>query len=304
VSSVVLSRSWRRGSFLRRRRRAAMLLTVPALVFVGVFFFAPVVEMGWMSLKSWPLLGHATFRGLGNYRELLHDTNFHHALVVSVVFVAAATPATVLLGLGLALLVNRPRPGVAIFRSIYFLPLVVGFAPAAYIWLWMLNPDVGPVDRLLDDLHLTSSPVQWLANSGTAQFAAATLFVWKTVGFSMLLLMGGMQGIPTEIREAAAVDGAGKLRTLMSVTLPMMRRTIALVFVFSTVGSFLVFEPFFILTRGGPGHATTGIVQWVFSTSFFDYRLGYGAAGSLVLMVVLVAFTAVQLRAMKAEDPS
>jgi multiple sugar transport system permease protein len=292
----------RRRSFASRRRTISVLLTLPALAFVAVFFFIPLAVMMWMSLNEWPLLGDKRFLGVGNYVDLFGDADFLHALAVSSVFVLLAAPLTVLIGLGLALLVKARRRGVSVLRSVYFLPLVIGFAPAAYIWLWLLNPDVGLVNRILQDIGVSSTSIQWLVHTGTAIAAAVTLYVWKTVGFSMLLLMGGIQAIPPEIREAAAMDGAGRWRTLISITLPMMKRTIALVLVFSTVGAFLVFEPFYILTHGGPGNSTTGIVQWIFSTSFFDYQLGYGAAGSVVLLAVLIVFTTFQLRAMREEQ--
>ncbi|MCU1432490.1 MAG: binding-protein-dependent transport system inner rane component [Actinotalea sp.] len=291
----------RRVSISRRRRRVGLILTLPALLFVAVFFFVPLGVMAWMSLNEWPLVGQAEFVGFANYTALLRDPGFRGAVLVSLVFVLVVTPLVVLLGLGLALLVKSPRRGVDAFRSIYFVPLVIGFAPAAYIWLWMLNPDVGVVNRLLLDTGLAQTSIQWLANTGTALLSAATLFIWKTVGFSMLLLMGGMQGVPQEVREAAMMDGAGRWRTFVWVTLPMMRRTVALVLVFSTVGAFLVFEPFFILTRGGPGSSTTGVVQWIFGTSFFNFHLGYGAAASFVLLALLLFFTTFQLRAMKEE---
>ncbi|MDR1808244.1 MAG: sugar ABC transporter permease [Propionibacteriaceae bacterium] len=255
-----------------------------------------------MSLHDWPLVGRTKWVGLGNYKDLVTDSSFLHSLGLSLLFVLVATPLSVLLGLALAVLVQKNRTGAGVFRSVFFLPMVIGFAAAAYIWLWLLNPDVGHVNQILGDLGLMDKPILWLAHTGTALVAAVSLFVWKNVGFSMLLLMGGLQSIPDEIREAAAIDGAGRMRTFGSITLPMMRRTIALVLVFSTVGSVLVFEPFYILTRGGPGNSTTGVVQWVFSTSFFNFDLGYGAAASLVLLALLVFFSAFQLRAMRDES--
>jgi multiple sugar transport system permease protein len=278
-----------------------MLLTLPALIFVVVFFFIPLAVMAWMSLNDWPLVGTARFLGFDNYTRLFQDPTFLSAILVSVTVVVIVTPLTVLFGLGLALLIQNWRRGVTVFRSLYFLPLVIGFAPAAYIWLWLLNPDVGIVNKLLQDVGLAHEGIQWLANTGTALLSAVTLFVWKTVGFSMLLLMGGLQSIPGEIVEAASVDGAGRFRTFISVKLPIMRRTVALVLVFSTVGAFLVFEPFYILTRGGPSSSTTGVVQWIFGTSFFNFNLGYGAAASFVLLAILISFTAFQLRAMREE---
>lgn len=277
------------------------MLTLPALIFVVVFFFIPLAVMAWMSLNDWPLVGTARFLGFDNYTRLFQDPTFLSAILVSVTVVVIVTPLTVLFGLGLALLIQNWRRGVTVFRSLYFLPLVIGFAPAAYIWLWLLNPDVGIVNKLLQDVGLAHEGIQWLANTGTALLSAVTLFVWKTVGFSMLLLMGGLQSIPAEIVEAASVDGAGRFRTFISVKLPIMRRTVALVLVFSTVGAFLVFEPFYILTRGGPSSSTTGVVQWIFGTSFFNFNLGYGAAASFVLLAILISFTAFQLRAMREE---
>ena len=289
----------RRGSVSRRRRIVGFAVTAPALAFVVLFFLVPLGTMGWMSLHDWPLVGATRLVGLRNYASLFTSSTFLSALRVSLPFVLVATPISVLLGLGLALLVSRHRRGAAAFRTIWFLPMVIGFAAAAYIWLWLLNPDVGYVDRILGDLGLTREPILWLSQRGTAFAAAVGLFVWKNVGFSMLLLMGGIQSIPREIHEAAAIDGAGRWRSFVSVTLPMMRRTVALVLVFSTVGSMLVFEPFYILTRGGPGASTTAIVQWVFSTSFFNFQLGLGAAASIVLLAILLFFTAFQLRAMR-----
>jgi multiple sugar transport system permease protein len=291
----------RRRSFSHRRRTIGFLLTLPALVCVAVFFFIPLAVMAWMSLNKWPLVGQIRFTGLQNYTDLFQDPRFLGALIVSLTFVVVVTPLTVLLGLGLALLMKKNRPGAGVFRSLYFLPLVIGFAPAAYIWLWLLNPDVGIVNKMLNDVGLMDGSVQWLADTGTAVLSAMTLFVWKTVGFSMLLLMGGLQSIPKEILEAAAVDGASRARTFFSVTLPIMKRTVALVLVFSTVGAFLVFEPFYILTRGGPGSSTTGVVQWIFGTSFFNFDLGSGAAASIVLLAILVFFTSFQLRTMREE---
>jgi multiple sugar transport system permease protein len=300
--SAVCDPTRRRGSVFRRRRVVGFVVTVPALAFVVLFFLVPLGTMGWMSLHDWPLVGLTRFVGLRNYVTLFTSSAFLSAVRVSLTFVLVATPISVLLGLGLALLVGRNRRGAAAFRTIWFLPMVIGFAAAAYIWLWLLNPDVGFVDRILMDVGLAKEPVLWLSQRGTAFAAAVGLFVWKNVGFSMLLLIGGIQSIPREIHEAAAIDGAGRWRSFVSVTLPMMRRTVSLVLVFSTVGSMLVFEPFYILTRGGPGASTTGMVQWIFSTSFFNFQLGLGAAASIVLLAILIFFTAFQLRAMRDDS--
>jgi multiple sugar transport system permease protein len=208
VGSGSSPRRRRRLTFNQRRRALAVALTLPALGLVTVFFFIPLGVMAWMSLNRWPLVGKIRFVGFDNYTDLSTEGEFGPALLVSTVFVLLVSPLAVLLGLGLALLIKTKRAGAPVFRSIYFLPLVIGFAPAAYIWLWLLNPDVGLFNRMLADLGLGDGQTQWLAETNTALLSAVSLFVWKTIGFSMLLLMGGLQSIPEDITDAAAVDGA------------------------------------------------------------------------------------------------
>lgn len=292
----------RRTTLARRRSLTGLLLVSPALALVAVFFLAPLCLTVWMSLHSWPLLGKPTWSGLDNYLAIPGDQTFLHSLGYTALYTVIITPLLFLTGLGLAFLVRGRRPGVGFFRTVWFLPYVLGFASAAYLFVWLFDPSVGFVDRVLGDLGLTGQPVQWMNSAGTATAAVIVMVVWKVVGFQMLLLMAGLQSIPDEINEAALVDGSGPLSTLVRITLPLLRRTMALVLVFSVSGSLLAFEQFFIMTNGGPGNQTLTIVNWIYNSSFENFQLGYGAALSVVVLVLLTGVNAVQLLLLRERD--
>jgi multiple sugar transport system permease protein len=285
---------------LRQRRIVTGLALVsPALAFVAVFFLVPLVLMIWMSLHKWPLLGHIKWTGLSNYSAMVHDPTFLHSLGFTVKYTVIITPLLLLVGFGLAVLVKDPRPGVGFFRTTFFLPYVIGFAAASYLWVWLLDPSVGLLDRAIQDAGLSDKPVLWMSTPTRALLAVILMIVWKTVGFTMLLLMTGLQGISTDVHEAAKVDGAGRWATLRRITLPLMRRNIALVTILAVAGSFLAFDQFYILTNGGPNNQTLTLVFWIYSSSFANFQLGYGAAMSVVLMLILMAITAVQLHVLR-----
>ena len=246
------------GSRAFRRRRAAvgLLLVSPSMAFVGVFFLAPFVLMIWMSLHKWPLLGHKSWTGVANYSAMLHDPVWWQSLGFTAEYTAIITPILIVVGFALALLVREHRRGVGFFRTVYFMPYVIGFAAASYLWVWFLNPSVGLFDKTLQALGITSSPVLWFNTRTLALFAVVLMIVWKVVGFTMLLFMSGLQGIPDDVREAAQMDQAGRWVTLWRITLPLLRRTIALTVILAVVGSMLAFDQFYIMTNGGPNNQT------------------------------------------------
>lgn len=289
------------ATLARRRTLTGVLLVSPALVIVTIFFLIPLGLMIWMSLHKWPLLGHPRWSGLANYSAMAGDPTFLHALGFTAKYTAIVTAALLAIGFALALLVRVPRPGVGVFRTIYFMPYVIGFAAASYLWLWLLDPGVGLLDRGLQDAGLASKPVLWMATPSRALLAVIVVIVWKVVGFTMLLLMSGLQGIPDEVQEAARVDGAGRVATFRRIVLPLMRRHIALVTILAVAGSFLAFDQFYILTNGGPNNQTLTLVYWIYSSSFANFQLGYGAAMSVVLMAILMVITSLQLYLLRDE---
>jgi multiple sugar transport system permease protein len=285
----------RHRTLAHRRRLTGLLLVSPALAMVTVFFLIPLALMIWMSFHKWPLLGHPTWTGLANYTAMLHDPTFLHSLGFTAKYTVIITPILLAVGFGLAVLVRDQRRGVGWFRTTFFMPYVIGFAAASYLWLWLLDPGVGLLDKGLQNAGLAAKPVLWMSTPNRALFAVILMIVWKVVGFTMLLLMTGLQGIPDEVQEAAKVDGAGRVATYTRIVLPLMRRNIALVTILAVAGSFLAFDQFYILTNGGPNNHTLTLVFWIYSSSFANFQLGYGAAMSVVLMAILMLITAVQL---------
>ncbi len=286
----------------RRRKLTGLLLISPALLLVAVFFLAPLGLTVWMSLHKWPLLGTPEWSGLDNYAAIPGDRTFLDALVYTVLYTVIITPLLLFIGLGLAFLVRDQRRGVGIFRTVWFLPYVFGFASSAYLFLWLFDSSVGFVDRVLMDLGLTDAPVQWMNSADTATTAVIVMVVWKVVGFQMLLLMAGLQSVPDEVNEAALMDGSGRWSTLLRITLPLLRRHVALVLVFSVSGSMLAFEQFFIMTGGGPGNETLTVVHWIYNSSFANFQLGYGSALSVLLLVLLMIVNGIQLFLLRERD--
>ena len=289
------------GSLTYRRQITGLLFVLPSVTFAAVFFIIPLIMTVWMSLHDWPLLGAHSFIGLDNYVQMLSDRQFWASLGFTTKYTLMVTPPIFILAFILAMLVNLPLRGVGFFRTAYFLPYVIGLGTSSLLWVWLLNGRVGPFNAILQSFGLIQKPVVWLGQYDTAMFAIIFSVVWKTVGFTMVLLLTGMQAIPRELYHAAMVDGADFLARMRFVTMPLLRRTFALALVLSVIGSYLAFDQFYIMTRGGPRNQTISVVYWIFNNSFTYYKMGYGAALSIVLLVVLVILSAIQLRILRDE---
>jgi len=301
VTSTRVQKAHAPSAQARRRQRAGVLFVLPSVAFVTLFFLVPLVMTVWMSLNNWPLLGSPHFIGLGNYRTLTADSTFWQSLLFTTKYTIVVTPVIFLVAFGLALLVRQKVRGVGLFRTAYFLPVVIGLGVASLLWSWMFNDQVGVFDGILQGLGLIKEPIEWLADPTSALIATVVLVVWKTAGFTMLLLLVGMQAIPEEFYEAAKVDGAGRWPRLRYITLPLLRRTFALALVLSVIGSYLAFDQFYIMTHGGPQNQTITVVYWIYNNSFTYFKMGYGAALSIVLLLILIVISVVQLYLLRGE---
>jgi multiple sugar transport system permease protein len=299
-AQAALAAPARKGSRLAHRRRiTGFLFVLPSVLFMLIFFIFPLFMTVWMSLNNWPLLGKPKFIGLANYANMLQDGQFWSSLIFTTEYTLLVSIPIFVLAFVLALLVNMPLRGVGIFRTGYFVPVVIGLGTSSLLWVWLLNDRVGVFNQILIDLGLTTKSVVWFAEKGTAMAAIIISVVWKTVGFTMILLLSGMQAIPDEIYQAAMVDGATYWGRLLHITMPLLRRTFALALVLSVIGSYLAFDQFYIMTRGGPQNQTITAVYWIFNNSFVSFKLGYGASLSLVLLVILTFISVAQLRILR-----
>lgn len=284
------------------RSRLGALVVAPALILLTVFFFLPVVLMLWMSLNRWPLLGKISFIGPGNYISALQDQDFLRAAGFTLLYTLIMTPLLLVIGIALALLIRRPGRASRVFQSIYFLPVVVGFAAAGYLWLFMAQPNIGPLLDLLTRSGLASRTDNWFGSFAGALGVVCAMVVWKVAGMQMLLLNSGLQSIPVELEEAAKIDGASRTQVFRYIILPLLRPTLALVLVFSVAGSLLAFDQFYIMTNGGPANQTITAVYHIYRVSFQGFQLGYGAALSALLMIVLAVVSAIQMLILRNSD--
>ena len=265
----------RRGrGTLTHPTRTGMLLVAPAFLFTLAFVVFPLCFAVYISLTNWPLIGEVKFIGFDNYRAIGQDTTFWHATLYTLIYTAIVTAPIFLLGYGMAVLVRSNRRGSVFFRTAVFLPYVIGLTTLSFITLLEVQPGTGAVNSVLKFLGLTDGQTAWLVNTVPATAVICVLVIWAASGLTMMLLMAGMQGIPREIYESADLDGAGWWARELRVTLPLLRRTVALVLILSVIGSFLAFNQFYILTQGGPGTSTTTVVMWIYERAFVELHLG------------------------------
>ncbi|ASY59618.1 sugar ABC transporter permease [Sinorhizobium sp. CCBAU 05631] len=288
-----------------RRKRSGwrgLLYIAPAMALVTVFFVLPVLFTVWMSLHKWPLLGTPAWIGFGNYVRMVSDARFMAALSFTAHYTIIVTIAIFAVAFPLAMFVEKPRPLVSAYRTIIFLPVVVGLASASLLWVWLANVDSGLFAPLIQRLGLTGGRINLLADFDTAFLTIIVMVVWKIAGFTMIILLTGLQAIPAELTEAARIDGARRWQRFRYLTLPLMRRTMALALILSVTGSILAFDQFYIMTSGGPQNRMISVVYYIFNQSFVSFNLGYGAALSIALLAILVTISIFQLWLLKVGD--
>ena len=286
----------------RRTTRTGLLLVSPALLFVSVFALFPLGFGVYISLTNWPLIGPYHFIGLANYQSLLHSSVFLASIVFTLKYTAIVTIPIFVVGYALAVLVRSNRPGSTVFRTMIFLPYIVGLVAESYMAVVELQPSSGTVNFVLSKLGIVKNTTAWTVHTGLALTAISILVVWFASGLTMMLLMAGMQAIPHEIYESARVDGASWWSIERRLTLPLLRRSIALSLIISVVGSFLAFNQFFIITDGGPGTSTVPVVMSIFQTAFAQMDVGLASAMSVVLVIVVGLITFVQFHFLQGDE--
>lgn len=276
-----------------------LFFIAPSMVFIIGLFVIPLLMTVWMSFYHWPLLGRKKFIGLENYAELLGDSQLWSSLGFTLLYTLLVTAAIMAVAFPLALLVDRPLRSAGFFRTIYFMPVVIGFGAASTLWTWLLNPDNGVFSRLFLGLGLVDTAPRPLESFWPALAVIILMVVWKTAGFTMVILLTGLQSIPADVIEAAKIDGASVFSRFRRITLPLMRNSLLLALILNITSSMLAFDQFFVITQGGPGNSTISAVFSIYLASFSSYRLGYGSALSFALLVVLVAISSIQLSFMR-----
>ncbi len=280
----------------RRTRSAAVaaLFLAPSLVLLLAFWIGPMLGTVWVSLLDWSLIGEPSFIGLDNYQELAQDKDFHLALLHTLGFLGGYLPLVLSLGLGVALLLDAKLPAMTLYRAVFFLPVISSWVAISLLWKWLLNPADGLVNQLLGLAGIAGPG--WWTDPGWAMPAVVVASVWKDVGYVGVILLAGLQAIPRDVVEAAQLDGASRWRKLRSITIPLLSPSLFFVTVLSLINGFQVFDQVWVMTGGGPGGASTVVVEQIVKYALSYGRIGYASAMSIVLFAVIMAVTVLQLR--------
>lgn len=270
----------------RRKWLELALFVVPALVFYLAFVLYPLVQAVHYSLFNWSGLGPITdFVGLGNFRDAFNDPDFTGAIKHNFILVVLSLVVQFPLVLGIALLLDRPFRGRRVARLVFFAPYVLSEAITAVIWLLILQPD-GLADRTLQSVGLGSLVQLWLADLNIVLFTLFVVITWKYIGFGIILLLAGLQGIPQELNEAAAIDGASTFNKIRFITLPLLGPTIRIWGFLAIIGSLQLFDLVWIMTQGGPAERSNTMATYMFSNGFVRYQFGYGCAVAVILFAI------------------
>ncbi len=287
----------------KRGSWANAVYVMPTLLFVVFFFIVPLCMSVYMSLFNWTMFQGHRFLGLRNYANILADGQFFKSLGFTLLYTVFITPIIIVGAFILALMVNRRGMRfLGFYRTAYFLPVIIGLSTSSLLWIWLLNDRVGIINAILMKIGIVHEPVIWLGQTGLSLISVVVSVVWKTIGFSMILILGGLQSIPDELYESAKIDGCSGIASLRQITLPLVRRTLAVTILLSVIGSLLAFDQFYIMTAGRPANTTVTSVYWIYLNSFQRFRLGYGSAMSMVYLVALLGFCVFQLRAFHFQE--
>lgn len=296
-----------RGGGVRRRTGTAYLFLAPFLILFCIFVIAPAVFGLWISLHSWnPLLPLQPFTGLQNYIDLFSPGSvtfgdFWESMRATGIFVVASVPFLLVIPLVIAALLNNKIRGGSIFRGIFFAPYVLGVAVIGVIWKFLLDPQLGVVNHLLGALGLPSN-IPWTVDVPWAWISLVGITVWWTLGFNTIILLAGLKGISPDLYEAAALDGAGAARKFFSVTLPGLRPVLTFVITVTILASANMFGQSYILTTGGPGHATRTAIMYIADEGLSQNQMGAASAMSYVLFVFLAVISIVNFRLQRDRD--
>ena len=277
-----------------------MLFVAPMFLLFLLFRFLPTIGALLLSLTDYRISGKWDFIAFDNYTRLFSDHVFHEALVVTITYTVIFVPLTVLLSLGTAVLLHQVVWKRGFFRGVFFLPYVTSIVLAAVIWKWIYDAQDGLLNAVLGLVSV--GPVDFLGQSGTVLPSIAVTSAWKGFGYSMLILLAGLQAVPKSYLEAAMIDGAGTWQRFRHITLPQLRPVLFFVLVIETIGAFQVFDAMYVMTGGGPVRSSYSIVYFLYDSGFKYFDFGYASAIGLVLFLIVLIVSLVQRRLVGRDD--
>ncbi|GAB3821896.1 sugar ABC transporter permease [Kribbella italica] len=274
--------------------RWGVLLALPAIIGFVAFTLAPMIASLVISLTDWTIGGKPSFVGLANYKRMFTaDDSFYKSLWATLYYTLGAVPLLLIVAFAVALLLNQPVRGQAVFRVIYYLPAIVPIVANSMLWIWLFNPDFGLLNTVTEKAGLPRS--QWIFDESTAIPSLVLMSVWG-FGNVAVIFLAGLQGVPRQLYEAISVDGGGTWRKFRHITLPMMTPTIFYSLVTGVIGALQVFVQAAVMTEGGPNDSTLFYIYYLYRTAFTNNEMGYASALAWILFLVIMAVTVVLFR--------
>lgn len=284
----------------RQEEWSAYAFIFPAMAGLLLFTFYPMLNAVLVSFEDFNLINPvSSFIGFGNYKELLGDRLFLDSLVHSFHFAIVVIPVQTAAALGLAMLVQRASWVSGLFRTLYFLPVIIAIGVASTVFKLIYNQDFGLLNAFFRLLGLP--PVSFLSDPDVAMYGVMLLGMWKAVGFFMIIFLAGLNNISRDVYEAAEVDGASAVRRFFSITLPLLKRTMAFVVIITTIDAIKISGPIFILTGGGPAGSTSTATFFIVEQAFDQMRMGYATAAAMILFVIVLIISIFQMRMFKSD---
>ena len=262
------------------------LFILPAIIFLGLTSFVPILQAIYLSFTDYDFIGNPNFIGWQNYDKLWRDRIFWQTLGNTLTYLIFAVPSLVILSLVLAILVNQKIRTIKFFRAIYYFPVVVSVVVAGIAWKWVYAQN-GILNYFLSTVSSQNISIPWLTDPRTAIFAVISVVVWRGIGYYMVIYLAGLQSIPQDLYEAAAIDGSDGWQKHFDITIPLMRPYIVLVSVISSISAMKIFEEVYIMSQGGPANATKTIVYHLYDKGFTSLEMGYASAIGVFLFLVI-----------------
>lgn len=281
----------------REEKLWALFFIAPYLIGLLLFWLGPVIASFLISFTDWELVGSPIWVGFQNYKQLFADELFIKSLMNAAYYTILSVPLSMVLSLFLAVAMNQKLKGIVFYRTAFFLPHISSMVAIALLWKWIYNPQFGLLNYFLNSIGVPGQ--NWLGNPKLAMPALVVMSVWKGLGYKMMIWLAALQGIPEDLYEAARIDGASKWQQFINITVPLLSPTTFLLLILGLISSFQVFEQTYVMTQGGPAHATYTIVLYIFSNAFQWLRMGYASAMAYILAIIIFVLTIIQMQYQK-----
>ena len=280
--------------------RDGIVFSIPFLIVYLAFMIYPLLSGLYISFFKWDILSTAKFIGWENYVTLFSDDKFYSSLWHTLQFVMITTPSLLVLGFLMALAVTGSSPYKGIMENVFFFPYIFSMTVVSTLWAWLMQKDWGVFNQVL--MNLGQDPISWLTSESLAMWSVSLTTLWWTAGFNMVLFSAGIKQIPKEVYESAAIDGASYIQSVRHITIPLVRSTTVLCLILQIIASFNVFGQVYVMTGGGPHGTTRVLVQYIYETGFKYFKMGYSAAMSYILFIIILGISIMQYTLLGRKD--